>query len=120
LKNTGIPDWREKRTVELRGEFVFPGTHVLQKGKTLFDVIDRAGGLTSEADSSAAIFTREALREKEKIEIDHLAEILKTETLQTNLSPDGENNDLSVSESKQLAQQLKKHQGDRLLGYKFT
>jgi polysaccharide export outer membrane protein len=102
-----IPDWRDKRTVELRGEFVFPGSYVLQKGETLFDVIERAGGLTNEADTNAAIFTREALREKEKVEIDRLAEMLKTETLQINLSPDGDNNDLSVSESKQLAEQLK-------------
>jgi polysaccharide export outer membrane protein len=102
-----IPEWRDKRTVELRGEFIFPGTYVLQKGETLFDVIERAGGLTNEADSNAAIFTREALREKEKVEIDRLAEMLKTETLQINLSADDSGNDLSVSDSNKLAEQLK-------------
>jgi protein involved in polysaccharide export with SLBB domain len=93
-----------KRIPELRGEFISPGTYVLQKEETLLDVIERAGGLTNEADSNAAIFTREALREKEKIEIDRLAEMLKTETLQTNLNADGGGNDLSVSDSNKLAE----------------
>ena len=83
-----IPDWQEKRSIQLAGEVVFPGTYTLKKGETLHDVLQRAGGLTSEADASAAIFTREALKKQEAEKIAYLKAQLQNETAQINLTND--------------------------------
>tara|TARA_B110000003_G_scaffold259402_1_gene279362 strand:+ start:341 stop:2071 length:1731 start_codon:yes stop_codon:yes gene_type:complete len=54
-------------SVELTGEFVFPGVYSLDKNETLLEIIQKAGGLRQEAYPEAAIFTREAIREIEKV-----------------------------------------------------
>lgn len=53
------PDWQLARTVVLSGEVRFPGRYALKsKTERLRDVIERAGGLTDEADAQAAFFAR--------------------------------------------------------------
>lgn len=101
-----IPDWREKRTVKLVGEFTFPGTYVLNKGETLSDVIVRAGGLTEEADSHASIFTREEIKQQQQRQINRLRKDLKSQITLQNL--DKEAGDLSVdsNEINMLAERL--------------
>lgn len=101
-----IPDWQEKRTVKLAGEVVFPGTYVLQKGETLVNVINRAGGLTVEADAAAAIFTREALKRQEAEKIAHLQEQLESETAQISITNDGDSGSGDLAESSELLQKL--------------
>lgn len=101
-----IPDWQEKRTIKLAGEVIFPGTYVLQKGETLINVIKRAGGLTSEADASAAIFTREALKRQEAEKIAHLQEQLESETAQISLTDDDSANSGESAESADLLNKL--------------
>ncbi|MBD3320507.1 MAG: hypothetical protein GF350_05350 [Chitinivibrionales bacterium] len=45
-----IPEYRVHRKVDIRGEVKFPGTYPIQKDKTtLLDIINMAGGLTSDA-----------------------------------------------------------------------
>ncbi|THB69772.1 MAG: hypothetical protein D6B28_10840, partial [Gammaproteobacteria bacterium] len=61
-----IPDWSEVETVEIWGEVKFPGVYTISKNDNLHDLVQRAGGLTSFADPSAAIFTRESLKEMEE------------------------------------------------------
>lgn len=54
-----IPDWKNQRTVTVEGEVRFPGEYALShRGETLFDVIQRAGGLTERAFPKGAVFTR--------------------------------------------------------------
>ena len=101
-----IPDWQEKRSIKLAGEVVFPGTYVLQKGETLRSVIQRAGGLTSEADAKAAIFTREALKLQEAEKIAHLQEQLASETAQISLTDDDKSNGATLAESNNLLSKL--------------
>ncbi|MBD3314312.1 MAG: hypothetical protein GF344_00870 [Chitinivibrionales bacterium] len=60
------PGWEEERIIELRGEFVYPGTYVILAGETLADVIDRAGGFTGRAHLEAAIFTRQSVKKMEE------------------------------------------------------
>ena len=60
-----LPDYRERESVTLEGEVLFPGVYVISRGETLVQVINRAGGFTEHADIGAAFFTREALRVKE-------------------------------------------------------
>jgi len=60
-----LPDYRERESVTLEGEVLFPGVYVISRGETLVQVINRAGGFTEHADIGAVFFTREALRVKE-------------------------------------------------------
>lgn len=60
-----IPNWAEKASIELTGEVNFPGTYTIYKNDTLYDVIQRAGGLTEYAYTPAALFTRKELREQQ-------------------------------------------------------
>tara|TARA_R110000772_G_scaffold267854_1_gene392927 strand:+ start:2899 stop:5703 length:2805 start_codon:yes stop_codon:yes gene_type:complete len=100
-----IPDWQEKRSIKLAGEVVFPGTYILKKGESLHDVLQRAGGLTDEADASAAIFTREALKRQEAEKIAYLKTQLQNETAQLNLTNDDANN-AELAESSALLNKL--------------
>jgi polysaccharide export outer membrane protein len=60
-----IPDWSPSDRVTISGEVKFPGEYLIQKGETLADVIQRAGGLTDEAFPEAAVFTREEIARRE-------------------------------------------------------
>jgi polysaccharide biosynthesis/export protein len=54
------PDFEYQRTVSVVGRVRFAGSFVLKsKTERLFDVIQRAGGLTADADSSAIVFIRQ-------------------------------------------------------------
>lgn len=65
-----IPDLNLQQTVTLEGEVNFPGTYTLRRGETLFQVIERAGGLNEFAYAKGAVFTRESLREQEQRRLD--------------------------------------------------
>lgn len=71
-----IPDFREIQTINLEGEFVFPGTYAFDKGEMLSSVIQRAGGFTDEAFVDGSIFLRESLKIREQQELDRLAQVL--------------------------------------------
>ena len=51
----------EIKQIRLSGEFNFPGVYSISDGDTLLDLISRAGGLTSDAYTEGAIFTRPAV-----------------------------------------------------------
>ena len=44
-----LDEWSPTASVQLSGEVVFPGTYLISRDETLSDVIERAGGLTSDA-----------------------------------------------------------------------
>ena len=69
-----IPLFGATRTIELAGEVVYPGEYTFSDGETLVDVLERAGGLTSNAFPRGAVFTRKKLRE---LEAQRLAEAEK-------------------------------------------
>ena len=54
------------RTVELSGEFTYPGVYSLEKNDSLLDLISKAGGITSDAYTEGAVFTRVSIAEIEK------------------------------------------------------
>ena len=74
-----IPEYREKNSISLKGEVVFPGKYVFARGETLAQVIERAGGFTDYADVNAAFFSREALREAEAKNLVRLKEKMQEE-----------------------------------------
>ena len=62
-----IPDWSPSDAVIIEGEVSFPGTYLIKKGERLSDLLRRAGGLTEDASTDAAIFTRREIAEQENL-----------------------------------------------------
>lgn len=67
-----IPLWKQRESVDIRGEVMFPGTYAILPGETLIDVLNRAGGLTPHAHPVGAIFAREDLRKLEQQRLNEL------------------------------------------------
>jgi polysaccharide biosynthesis/export protein len=74
-----IPSWREREVVEILGEVRFPGSYPIKLGETLAQVVSRAGGLTEQAFSTGAIFSRESLKIKEQKQRDRLIAQLESD-----------------------------------------
>jgi protein involved in polysaccharide export with SLBB domain len=73
-----ISQWATtQEIVHLEGQVKFPGDYPIEQGETLRSVIARAGGLTPLAFPGGSIFTREILKERERQQIEMLAERLK-------------------------------------------
>ncbi|MSP82000.1 MAG: polysaccharide biosynthesis/export protein [Alphaproteobacteria bacterium] len=58
---------RDSKPVLLVGEFVRPGLYEIRRGERLSEVIARAGGLTPQAYPYGAVFTRERIKQVEKV-----------------------------------------------------
>ncbi|MDA8739004.1 SLBB domain-containing protein [Luminiphilus sp.] len=69
-----IPDWSPTDAITVQGEVKFPGEYRIRKGETLSDVINRAGGFTSEASPESAIFARKAVA---ALEVERAAEFAR-------------------------------------------
>ncbi len=74
-----IPEWGETISVSIQGEVRFPGIYPIVRGETLVELIERAGGLTDEADPLGAVFLRESLKEKEAKALEEYKEQLEAE-----------------------------------------
>jgi protein involved in polysaccharide export with SLBB domain len=81
-----IPLWRDGESIQIIGEVNFPGTYSIKLGETLFDVIQRAGGLTNRAFTDGALFSRENLRIKEDEQRERLIEQLESDLATATLS----------------------------------
>ncbi|MEQ3511934.1 SLBB domain-containing protein [Pseudoalteromonas sp. BZB3] len=73
------PNWQDDYKVNLAGEVRFPGTYTVNRGETLYDVIERAGGLSAHAEPKAAIFTRLAIKKQEQAQLSKLSDELRRE-----------------------------------------
>ena len=59
-----IPDWKEDRTVEIKGEVTFPGEYtIMRKNETLYNLLTRCGGFTERAFPKGLIFERHSIEE---------------------------------------------------------
>jgi len=61
---------RPVESIVLAGEVKRPGVYTIVKGERLSSVLRRAGGFTPEAFLKATVFTRKAVRESEKVQLD--------------------------------------------------
>jgi protein involved in polysaccharide export with SLBB domain len=95
------PDYRDKETIVLSGEVMFPGEYPLNRGETLSSVIERAGGFTEIAHIEAAAFTRESLRSREEKELARLKELLEQQMVAEQIE------DSNTEDSKVTAEQQK-------------
>lgn len=73
------PEWNEVSTVEIKGEVLFPGKYVIQRGETLSQLIKRAGGVTDLAYLKGAVFLRTELKQKEVNLLKEMQQKLKAE-----------------------------------------
>jgi protein involved in polysaccharide export with SLBB domain len=73
------PDWTDQESVTLSGEVRFPGKYPVRRGETLYEVIQRAGGLTPRAFARGSAFTRLYLRENERLLKESLAERMRSD-----------------------------------------
>ncbi len=113
-----VPDWNIERTIELRGEVRFPGRYTIQRGEMLSSVIQRAGGLNINAFMQGAIYTREDIKERERIQIKKLADQLRADIATKSLSQgDGST---SAQDALLMIQQLEKQQPVGRLVFRFT
>lgn len=70
-----ISQWTgSQEIVRLEGEVKFPGEYPIERGETLRSVVARAGGLTPLAFAGGSVFTRETLAERERRQIQILAD----------------------------------------------
>lgn len=101
----GIPDWVEAETVELMGEFKFPGKYTIRKGETLAELVQRAGGFTEYAELNASVFTREYLRIKEQKILEDAQQKLKQQMVMSRYNA-GEFSNGSADSFEQLLESL--------------
>jgi polysaccharide export outer membrane protein len=84
-----IPDWNIERAIEIRGEVKFPGRYTIRRGEMLSDVIERAGGLSRNAFMQGVVYTRESVKERERLQLKKLTEQLRADIATKSLSEAG-------------------------------
>ena len=103
-----IPLWKEGESIEIEGEVKFPGIYPIKVGESLFEVLQRAGGLTSRAFSDGAIFSRENLRLKEDEQRERLISQLESDLAVVTLgSKDSEEAAQAQSAARAMLSRLK-------------
>jgi len=105
-----IPEFRESLSVKLQGEVRFPGTYAFKRGETLTQVLERAGGLTAMAHASAAVFTREDLREQEAKQLEDLRKRLRADLATAGLEQANEGESVDIDDGKKLLSELESSQ----------
>jgi protein involved in polysaccharide export with SLBB domain len=78
--------WVERATVTLYGEVQHPGIYVIDRGETLCQVMRRAGGLTEDAYSFGAEFSRRSVREMQQKTLDEVHDQLDDLMVELSLS----------------------------------
>jgi polysaccharide export outer membrane protein len=65
-----VPQTRQTTFVRLEGEFKAAGVYSVKPGETLRDLVERAGGLTTQAYLFGSSFTRESTRRQQQAQLD--------------------------------------------------
>lgn len=107
-------DWNPTDSITLEGEVMFPGTYLIQRGETLSEVIQRAGGLTKKAFPAGAVFTRETIAEIETDRAREFAESVRRDFAASMLTE--ETVTATYEDIEQIALRLERFEGQgRLL-----
>jgi len=85
--------WVEQATVTVSGEVQHPGVYTIDRGESLCQVLERAGGLTEEAYAFGAVFTRTSVRAMQQETIDQLHDQLDDLMVELSLSHSFNNED---------------------------
>lgn len=101
------PLWQEQLKVEVKGEVKFPGLYTVKRGEKIGDLVSRVGGITSNGEADAAIFTRKSLKIKEQQNLRDLAEELRKQIATEGLRKNSAAGSLvSYDEAKKLLNDL--------------
>lgn len=105
-----IPEWEKQGVVQVQGEVRFPGRYPIRRGEMLKSVIDRAGGLTSFAFPEGSVFLRENLKDREREQLQVLANRLQADlatlALQSSQGGDASQGAQALAIGQQLLAQL--------------
>ena len=99
-----IPSWNDKKTVTVKGEVRFPGEYPISNGETLAQVLERAGGITDQADAKGAMFLRTSLKDKEAEALDRYKSQLDQEVAQ--LEKEASTSDSKFADKKAVGAKL--------------
>jgi protein involved in polysaccharide export with SLBB domain len=89
-----LPSERKTRMVRIEGEVAVPGVYQTKPGETLTQLLQRVGGLTSQAYLYGTEFTRESVRKQQQENLDQVIRRLEAQavsagaTLSANLTGD--------------------------------
>lgn len=95
---TEKPGWVERASITLAGEVQLPGVYAIDRGETLCEVLARAGGLTKDAYSFGAYFTRRSVRQMQQKTLDELHDQLDDLMVELSLSHSFNNEEKSAPE----------------------
>jgi len=84
-----VPLWREQQAIEIIGEVRFPGLYPIRQGETLTSVLMRAGGFTEHAFLEGSVFLRDELREREREQLETLANRVEADLATISISDTG-------------------------------
>lgn len=101
-----IPLWKNKETVSVQGEVMFPGTYSILPGETLMDVLTRAGGLTPHAHAEGANFSRKDLRELEDARIQDLKKTVESDLAASATTQETGKKNIDIAEGQRLLRSL--------------
>lgn len=106
-----LAGWKDLGAViTIGGEVEHPGTYGIQEGERLSSVIQRAGGLRSDAYPFGAIFERVQVRELEEENRADLVRRVKGEEAEVRLTPGGDQDDVKQATVLQYETTLEKLQ----------
>lgn len=88
----------------MSGEFIQPGAYTIQKGEKLSDLMLRAGGVSEQAYTYGAIFTRERVKEIQRQELQKTAKHLQSAMISASVKKNIEADSLMAAQ--QLTNQL--------------
>lgn len=90
--------WVERATVTLSGEVRYPGVYAIDRDETLCAVLARAGGITEDAYTFGAVFTRTSIRELQQQTVNELQAQLDDLMIELSLSHSYNNDDKTSDE----------------------
>ena len=74
IRINGIPNWSTEDTVELSGEFLFPGTYTIFQGESIANLVRRAGGFTEDAFLKGAQYFSSSARESQALQLKKISD----------------------------------------------
>lgn len=102
----------DKQVVELRGEIMFPGPYVIQKGETLGALIRRAGGPTENAYLPGLHFSRAAVRDRQQRHLDRIVRLQNEALMRAQVAyHEQESRNGNIRESSDVDGELRLRQG---------